>query len=151
MKSDCSLLWLIQKVKRHRKSKHVETLPWNPVQPLIQNFNSFFVKESVTFHHFTAPKSPRKMIVQNDAQSLTKVIISKMNLQRIMQTLGGAAVWPKCFFNLQRLLHILHPAGALYTWGARVFVLSERFLLPLVPKCKKSPSDSCPILKPVVC
>lgn len=59
-----------------------------------------------------------------------------MNLQRIMQTLGGAAVWPKCLFNLQCLLHILHPAGALYTYGARISVLAERFLLPLVPKCK---------------
>lgn len=78
------------------KSKHVEVLPGNPVQALIHSF--FFQKNrALLFTILVLVKVP-KMIVQSDAQSLTKVIISKMNLQRIMQTLGGAAVGQKCLF-----------------------------------------------------
>lgn len=70
-KSNCSLLWLIQKVKRHRKSKHVETQPWIPVQPLNHKirrilFFFFFFKESISVPHISVCKSP-KMIDQNDA------------------------------------------------------------------------------------
>lgn len=92
------------------------------------------------------------MIVQNDAQSLTKEIISKMNLQRIMQTLGGAAVWPKWPLLQPSILHILHPVGALYTWEL-VFLSSPNGAFFLRSRNAKAPllkSDGRLIVQPVV-
>lgn len=112
------------------KSKHIEVLPGNPVQAFIQNFHSFFFF-FLLFTILVLVKVP-KMIVQNDAQSLTKVIISKMNLQRIMQTLGGAAVSQK--------MPLLQPLVGCTLGGALCFVLSKRCLLFSGPEMQKPPS-----------
>lgn len=88
---------LSKKVKRHRKSKHVEMQPWIPVQPLNHKIIHilfsffFFLKRALLFHNISVRKSP-KMTVENDAL-VQGWIISKMfsPLAEDHATLGWSA------------------------------------------------------------
>lgn len=153
MKSDCSLLWLIQKVKRHRKSKHVETLPWHPVQPSIPKFLVIFFlseKRALLFTISALLKIPPPK--KNDCSKWRTKSYKGDHIKDELAEDHANTRWRCCLAEMLLQPSMTSSSYSTSRWCAvhvGVQFLSSPNGLPLVPECR-SPIDGCPILKPVV-